>query len=349
MSLRSWIIPTLSLTTSIALIATAAEEAPVPATSPAAPAQPQAPSLAAEELKKSQDLWNTGMEAFLARNYSQAITALTEYIEKYPGRANAVEARFYLGQSYLFDKKPAEAVKPLQAAIEAGGRAPFVAEARIYLGNAYLDQKKFTEAYLVSEEILARADVSNTMKAKGLMLRAHAQAGLKQNLEAEKTLSVFQNLAEKDPELESELANSYLVTLFLKANACDRLPSAKTLPEDQVLDQISRKGLCVLEMGNQLTRAARAIDAEELKPGLEALEMSWKSLVENCVTPPLEKGKRTKVQWEKAKQELSAKLKESCENTTKLLQQSLGTRESLKSFAGKLKPGAEAKSPVRPN
>lgn len=320
-----------------------------PSTPTAVPAametpKPTPPTLSQEELDRSLVLWNSGMEAFLARRYPDAIASLSQYLEKFPGQSNALEARFYLGQSYLFGKKPDEAVKKLQSYIEAAGKHPQVNEARIYLGTAYLDLKKNTEAYLVSEELLSQPELPTTLRAKSLMLRAHAQSGLKQNVEAEKTLSVFQSLAERDPELEQELATSYLVTLFLKANHCDRLPSAKALQEDQVLDQLGRKGLCILEMGNQLARASRKLAADELKSGVEAVEMSWKNLIQACQAPPLERGKKSKTQWAKAKQELAIRLRESCESTTKLLKQSLSSRENLKDYLNRFTMSAANES-----
>jgi len=245
-----------------------------------------APAIASD----AQSVWNQGMEQFLARKYPAAITSLKSYLNRFPGEINALDARFYLGQSYLFGKKPKEAVTYLQSFIEAGGKLPQVNEARRYLGSAYLDLNQFTEAYLVSEELLIQTDLSNHSRARALLLRAQAQTGLKQNFEAEKSLITFQTVADRDPELEGELAESYLVSLDLKRAQCAMLPSAKTLPEDQLLDQISRKGLCVLEMGASLVKGSSKLDVPHLSEAATTLESAWKSLQKACEKPALLRG-----------------------------------------------------------
>ncbi len=270
------------------------------------------------------------MEDFLARKYTPAITKLKKYLDLYPGEVNALDARFYLGQSYLFSKKPKEAVTYFQAFIEGGGKVPQVTEARHYLGTAYLDLNKFTEAYLVSEELLSQTDLSNHSRARALLLRAQAQTGLKQNFEAEKSLITFQTVAERDPELEVQLSESYLVSLDLKAAQCAKLPSAKALPEDQLMDQVFRKGLCVLEMGAALVKGSSKLDDSHLAEAGATLEGAWKKLQAACEKPSLAREKMSAKQYTQASREISQKLKESCDSTTLLLQQTLLTKENLK-------------------
>ncbi len=289
--------------------------------------------VSAEEKAKAEALWSEAMEKFSARNFKESVHLLGEYVDRYPGTPEAIDARYHLGQSHLFAKNPKAAIAPLQAVIEIRGKSMLANEARTYLGQAYLDDGRFTEAYLVSEELLTQESIGAHLRAKALLLRAHAQAGLKQNTEAEKTLVAFQAVAETDPELESETAHSFLVSLLLKANHCDALPSAKSLPEDQVMDQVSRKGVCILEMGTLLARASKKLSSEELLPAGDALISSLQSYQAACANPPLtaKKGKR-------AKAELAKKLAEGCRSAERLLVEAFREREPLKSLIPKIQP-----------
>jgi len=276
------------------------------------------------------------MEKFAGRNFKGATKLLEEYVNRYPGTPESVDARYHLAQSHLFSKNPGAAIPVFLSVIETRGRSELGNEARTYLGQSYLDAAKFSEAYLVSDELLDQKELGATFRAKALLIRAHAQAGLGQNLEAEKTLVAFQAVAENDPELERETANSFLVSLLLKSNRCDALPSSKALPEDQILDQMARKGICVLEMGTLLARAAKRLSDDEISQAAETLATSLKSYQRHCDSPPLAPGKLTKAKLAGAKKELAEKLKEGCRNAERLLYETFRDRENLKSVITKM-------------
>lgn len=292
--------------------------------------------ISAEEAAKAADLWSTAMEKFSARDFREAAKLLEDYLNRYPGTPEGLDARARLAESHLFAKNPNAAIPLFLSVIETRGRTDLGNEARVYLGQAYLDAAKFSEAYLVSEELLDQKDLGATFRAKALLVRAHAQAGLGQNLEAEKTLVAFQAIAESDPELERETANSFLVSLLLKANRCDALPSAKALPEDQLLDQMARKGICVLEMGTLLARAARRLRDEEIAQAVDTLASSLKAYRRACDSPPLAPGKIPAAKLATAKKELSEKLGEGRRNAEKLLLETFRDRENLKSAITKM-------------
>ncbi len=292
--------------------------------------------VSAEESTKAAELWSTAMEKFAARNFKGATKLLEEYVNHYSGTPESVDARYHLAQSYLFTKNPDAAIPVFLSVIEIRGRSDLGNEARTYLGQSYLDASKFSEAYLVSEELLDQKELGATFRAKALLIRAHAQAGLGQNFETEKTLVAFQAIAENDPELERETANSFLVSLLLKSNRCDALPSGKTLPEDQILDQIARKGICVLEMGTLLARAAKKLGDDEIAQASETFVASLRNYRRVCAEPPLAPGKMPKTKLKIAKKELADKLQEGCRNAEKLLLETFRDRENLKTVITKM-------------
>jgi tetratricopeptide (TPR) repeat protein len=300
-----------------------ATETPQPeATSPLPESQRLVDQTAASEKDRAAALWSSAMEKFAERSFGESADLFRSYVDRHPSFPEAVDARYYMAQSYLYSKRPKEAVPAFISVIEIRGNSPLGNEARTHLGQAYLDDGRFTEAFLVSEEILSQNVVGNTLRAKALLLRAHAQAGMKQDAEAEKSLLAFQAAADADPELERELSGSYLVSLLLKANRCDAFPSRKTLPEDQLIDQISRKGLCILEMGTLLVKAAKRLDENELLSGSEALESSVKDLRKHCTDPSLEVPKKARAKLKQAKKEVRAKIAPECSSSEKLLLES---------------------------
>jgi hypothetical protein len=311
-------------------------QSPAPAPIVAADPQRLVDQISAAEAEKASALWNTAMEKFAARNFKASANLLSEYVNRYPGTPQSLDARYHLAQSLLFSKNPGAAIPVFISVIETRGNSALGNEARTYLGQSYLDASKFSEAYLVSDELLGQAEISSTLRAKALLIRAHAQAGLGQNNEAEKTLVTFQSVAESDPELERETANSFLISLLLKSNHCDALPSAKALPEDQVLDQTARKGICVLEMGTLLARASKGLGENEIAQAAETLYESLKNYRRTCATPPLARAKMGKKKFEVAKKEITEKLREGCRNTEKLLLETFKDRDGLKSVITKI-------------
>ena len=76
------------------------------------------------------------MEKFSAREFRAAATLLEEYLDRYPSAPEAVDARYFLGQSLLFSKNAKAAVPVLTAVVEIRAKTSQGSEARIYLGQA---------------------------------------------------------------------------------------------------------------------------------------------------------------------------------------------------------------------
>lgn len=313
-----------------------AAPSPTPETSPgpvvASDPKKLVDQISAEEKTRATELWNKAMEKFAARKFRESVVDLQEYVNRYPGTPEALDARYHLGQSYLFMKSPLASIPIFISVIEMRGKSDLGNEARTYLGQAYLDAAKFTEAHLVSEELLTQENIGIFFRSKALLIRAHAQAGLNQNTEAEKTLSAFQAIADNDPELERETANSFLVSLLLKSNRCDSLPTGKSLPEDQIIDQMARKGICVLEMATLLARAAKKLTDDELSQAAETLSSSLREYRDACRAPPVTPVKVSKAKAKTAMKELLEKLGESCRSDEKLLRETFRDREKLRNI-----------------
>lgn len=302
---------------------------PTPAPTPTGEGNRLVDQVAAAEKSKAELLWGDAMDKFATRNFKESAKLFQEYVNRYPGAPETIDARYNLAQSYLFGKDPKAAIPAFLAVIEVRGKSLLANEARNYLGQAFLDDSRFTEAFLVSEELLNQSEPGANLRAKALLLRAHAQAGMNQNPEAEKSLVAFQAIAENDPELEREVAGSFLVSLLLKGNHCDALPSKSALPEDQVLDQIARKGICVLEMSTLLLKASKRFTAEELQQGGDTLSSSLEAFQKSCEAPPLDVKRLSRAKAENAKKEMRNKLHDGCASTEKLLVEALKNRENL--------------------
>src|SRR5690606_36520082 len=100
----------LSLSTSAA-VTEETDPVAVPAPTPSVVAVP-------DEKANAAELWNRAMEAFSARDFKNSAKLLQEYVDQYPSSPQALDARYHLGQSYLFNRNSEKAISALLAVIE---------------------------------------------------------------------------------------------------------------------------------------------------------------------------------------------------------------------------------------
>lgn len=92
------------------------------------------------------DFFTQGLTAYDSRAYPQAIARLEAYLAlPAASTPRQVQARLYLGVSYLLAGQPAQAVPPLTAVLTQP-QTGYQDDARWYLAWAYLQQAQRTEA-----------------------------------------------------------------------------------------------------------------------------------------------------------------------------------------------------------
>src|SRR5262249_50706239 len=127
--------------------------------------------------------------------------------------------------------------------------------ARVDLARAQLLLQRYHEAYLTSREMLdpqkGRPPLPVELRVWALSLKARALAGLGRDDRAQEAVDSakpdLQSLPQTAFETIDARAGLARIELILKYRRCARFPSPEPLGEAQVRDQISRRGLCLLE------------------------------------------------------------------------------------------------------
>ena len=289
-----------------------------------------------EEKKEIRKLWNTAIDAFQARNFTEAIPVFEKLLAQYPAEATLQDVRSYLAQAYFSVKKYAEAIPTFQSALETKGKNDEGNELRLLLGQSYIELKKFTEAFLVSEELMSQPKLYSTYRAKALLLRAKAQIGLKKRTDAEKSLASFQAVSDRDPELENEISKAALIRLDLKKDQCDSYPTQTELSDEIFMDEISKKSICILEMIALGVKAAPKLTPLEFQELFQQLEGSFQSFLHTIQHPSLRVSRLKQKEAQTAIAEMQTQLKDEWNSLKKLSMNALQDKEGFEPFLKKL-------------
>lgn len=153
--------------------------APKPAASTPAPAQPAtaAPKPVPSTGDAAEDAYNAAYRLWADKKYGEAQAALEAWVAKYPKHKRASFANNLLGRAYLDDGQPAAAAKAFYANYEklpAGERAP---ESLYYLGQSLVKLKKPADACRVYTALTTEygAKISATLKAQVAKARLDAK------------------------------------------------------------------------------------------------------------------------------------------------------------------------------
>ncbi len=296
---------------------------------------------------EAEILLRDGRAEYKAGRFEEATHLLKRYVDRYPSSPSFHEAQLMLGRSLLVQGKLRESIAPLQAYISAHEGSLQAQEVRLDIGHAQLGLKLFNEAYLSSIELLS-AKQSDALPPKievsALLLRAQALLGLGRDDRALQAIENAQKkmgpinpdtpLAQAAPSASTAPTASGVPTpsvpapqpdpfgalrmetewtaLRLKSRTCARLPSSGSLTEAQVLDQLSRRGDCLLE-GITLTHEALHLPiaaGEETAVGgiqRETAE-SWAAYAKACRNPPPLPGKASATEKKHYRTELADQL-----------------------------------------
>lgn len=276
-----------------------------------------ADSNASQPIESSaRTLWDQGRSAYFASHYQEALVHLKELIDFYPAQEGYLQAHLLLGQSYLKLKNPAAAIEPLKYYINATSQSPKSILARIALAQAYLNLRKFSEAELISYEIQqmeAKYTLKSDEKIEALLIQARAFIGFHQeNKAAERIQDIKKQLTETNSS--SIQGQTFALELKLKALKCSQLPSQRTLEEGQVIDQMNRRGTCLLEALLPLQKVLTIGELESIQFSVDEIEKAFESYFQTCAYPPLPPltPKRTEKQLTRYRQELSDHLMKNC-------------------------------------
>lgn len=110
--------------------------------------------------EKEQMLFNSAEQIFLAGKYSESISSLNSFLEKYPSGQKASQAYFYLGDAYSKSGNPEFAADAYLKVMNIGDGA-FAELATLYYGKIQLSLEKFDQAAGAFETLSAIAQLDN--------------------------------------------------------------------------------------------------------------------------------------------------------------------------------------------
>ena len=119
------------------------------------------------------DTYESAEKQYLQNNVKQAITSLSGYVNKFPNGIHALNANFYLAQSYFADGQEANAVKNYDYVI-AKPRSEFTEQALVRLCEIHLNKNDFVQAVPVLKRMEVEADFpQNVTYAQANLMRAY--------------------------------------------------------------------------------------------------------------------------------------------------------------------------------
>jgi pentatricopeptide repeat protein len=137
-------------------------------------------------------------------DFATAIQMLREIVDAAPGTRAAQQAMMYLGDAYLGQGKPTEAVNWYRRALAKAGRAKDAKAASLYgLAAALEDRGDFVQAAASNEE-LAKLATSDNERGRTMLAQARclAKAG-----QSEKAISVYKEI-QRLPVVDLQILNS---------------------------------------------------------------------------------------------------------------------------------------------
>ena len=119
------------------------------------------------------DTYEAAEKQYLQNNVKQAIASLSGYVNKFPNGIHALNANFYLAQSYFTDGQEANAVKNYEYVI-AKPRSEYTEQALVRLCEIHLKKNDYTNAVPVLKRMETEADFpQNVTYAQANLMRAY--------------------------------------------------------------------------------------------------------------------------------------------------------------------------------
>ena len=266
-------------------------------------------------------LWKKGNQAFEEKKYPEAVRSLERLIHRYPASAHFFEAHRLLGIAHLENHEPHLAIVPLKDFVEVERKSSAGLQTRLALGRALLDLKKFHETLLLAEELLVEKGTSNEVSIAALLMKARALMGLNEDARATQSLdsAKVKLEAQKEPSLPLKplKGQAAWLELKLKIRTCEKFPTKGSLTEEQIRNQLNRRGTCLSEASLLHLKTLEAGDLDWGRQSALELSSSFQDYTKACKNPsnppPLARPeKRTKTQLKQYRSELVQLLQKEC-------------------------------------
>ncbi len=238
-------------------------------------------------------------------------------IDRYPGYEGYLDAHLDLGRALLKLDDPVRATPLLEYYVSSTSTQLEGLRARIPLGEALLKRGKYNEAILDAGEIEKAPKATPEILANALLLKARALIGLERDSRAQDSLNSAKAVAKE--RLQNSpliLGEASAIELDLKARECSRFPTERRLDEEKTIDQLSRRGTCLLEALNIYKDALNSGRSSAALEATNRIELAFDSYHHACLNPPeppaLHPFDRNQTQKARYREELGAVLEQEC-------------------------------------
>lgn len=266
-------------------------------------------------------LLKNGKQALGSGQNEKAAGLLQRFIDRYPAHPEFTETLRLLGEARLKSSQPEKAIRPLRDFVEARDNTLEGLKAKLTLGRAYLESEKLSEALLITTELLnrhAKKPLAPTLHAATLLLKSEILFEKKKDSRSDDALasanSVLARLKNQTAASETTAlkGQAHWIALKLKLRTCSKYPSAKRLSEDQAIDQLERRGVCLKEALIDYQGALEAGTEPWVEQSTQAIQEAYAAHDGICRNPPAPLSSRSSLQLKRYKQELAQKTSQGC-------------------------------------
>ena len=229
--------------------------------------------------KEPSFLWNEANQAFQQKKYSEATDFFQQLINDDPTGPYFLASLLYLSKSLMAKHREAEAMDPLKDLLASAPFAENFLEASLLLIRLHLHFQHGLEATLLIEELEKKIQV---IPVELFLLKTQACLLLHEDQKASWSLQAAQpHLQEAPLHLKQE---AWDLDIQIQLKACARMRFEEPLQEQQALQLMERRGLCLIKMALSYDKIRCSFSNPT--PMLERIQEALAKYRDTCSHPP---------------------------------------------------------------
>jgi hypothetical protein len=256
-------------------------------------------------------LWEQAIQAFEQKKYPEAISYFQKFTHPNPPGPYFLPSLLYLSKSLLATKQEAQALPLLKEFLDAAPFSENALEVSLLLIRVQLHIHENLKASLLIEELEKK---TKEIPIELLLLKTQAMLALHQDQKAVWSLQAAQSKLENAPLAFQQEAWDLDIQIQLKN--CSRMRFEEPLQEQQALQLMERRGLCLFQtaLSYHRTRCSLSPLSSQI---LERIYQALEQYRHACNHPPQAWDHQLLTSWQSRQylRELASQLKRQYEKT----------------------------------
>ena len=164
------------------------------------------------DVQKEQMYFNSAEQLYLAADYPKAITAIQKFLKDYPSSPSALQARFYLAESYRLGGDKEKACSEYAICMKGSSEESFTELSMLHYADLSFALQRYQDAYSGYKALYekGRMESNRPVALKGMMLSSYRS---KDYQSAVQSASILISDKDSDSVLQREAS-------FIKAKSC---------------------------------------------------------------------------------------------------------------------------------